>query len=1411
MTVGATYLVRVYSYGSGSGQGTFTICVTKPLCPAPTAQTVSNVTQTSADLNWTSSSTAWQIEWGATGFSLGTGTQVNVSAKPYTLSGLSPATAYDWYVRTDCGGGEFSTWTGPNTFTTQSSCTSPSALTNSNVTGNSAQIGWTENNSPPATVWDIYVSTTNSAPINSTPPTNNDITTNPYTITGLNGQTTYYVWVRSECGGGSTSSWSATNTSFTTLIDCSTAPSLTCAGSVTSGNLAVTGGQWSGIGACTYSIPGKEKLYQFTPTSTGVHQLNITSVNGGTGFIDYFYRNDNTCAQTGWTCIKDLSSVSKKTFGPLTSGTNYFIYLDAESAASTANHTFQIDCPYNQSYTSSTTTQSSTASVTSGTTNAQIIRLEVKVNGELNPLSMTQINFSTNGSTNASTDIAKARVFYTGTSTTFATTTQFGSDVNGPNGAFSVSGTQPITLVNGSFGDSTVYFWLVYDISCGAVNANVVDGECTGFTLGSTYTPTITAPTGTRTVSGFTAATNQPSTANVGAGTINAQVLRVDVAGSPACGNLTQLNLATTGSTNPTTDLLKARVFYTGTSTTFSTTTQFGTDINNPNGNLAFTGTQALAAGTNYFWLVYDVSCGAINNNVIDGECQNVVYNGTLTPTTPNPTGTRSITALSSYDTKANGNWNDPATWACSVPPTGTTLPINVNHNVTFDVGSSYTLNNTVTIAAGKSLNIGSNTLNIEPISTGIANLVISGTVNVVGTGVLNVGATNTAGTANITVNSGGTFNVGGGTATVGNSGGDDRSFTSNGTLTVTSGTLNVNGSISIVTGAFNQSGGNINIDPQGPGGNSTLTTLTISTPTIALTNGNITFIDPPTGTQRTFSYSSGTFASFGVGHTCIFGDGISSAAGGSNGFMVDGFTSTARCKLGAVTVNGGSGTNRFVQSYTSTSYGSYIGGTLTVNPLSELSDLSTGVGWLCAGDIVNNGTITSASTSTTLCFRLGDVSSAGEIAKSTSQTISGSGVWRNAKTGATANFSNLRVNNTSGTPIVCPPSMVTGTGTGTVSGTFTLTAGKLDVGENSFTLGVSTSLTGTLGAPSTLPSANAYIIGKFKRWNGANAGSRIFPVGTSGGAYGADFVLTASTAGTLEVSFTGTNPGVPSYPPYIDASGPNNYVYGASATGFWTATANNGLTSTNYATNLYAIGFAGITDWPNARVLKAASISGPWSLAGTHATGSTGLAKRTAQSGFSVFAVGQGQAQSPVELTSFTARAEKEMNKLEWITASEVNTAKFIVEKSKDGVSFKPIGEVAAAGVSNEPLTYHFMDEKPGVIEYYRLRMMDLDATEEYSNIVSVVREGKIHKGIIAAYPVPTKHTLTVEYGSEVEETAIVRIYDVAGKVLISETWTSNKGLNKQSLPLDQLSAGSYILELQLTDGTTSKRILKQ
>ena len=87
--------------------------VAAPSCLPPNSLTSSNVSSSSADLSWTENNgaTSWNLEYGPSGFTPGSGTTVNINSNPYTLTGLNAAASYDWYINSDCGGS-----TSPNAF-----------------------------------------------------------------------------------------------------------------------------------------------------------------------------------------------------------------------------------------------------------------------------------------------------------------------------------------------------------------------------------------------------------------------------------------------------------------------------------------------------------------------------------------------------------------------------------------------------------------------------------------------------------------------------------------------------------------------------------------------------------------------------------------------------------------------------------------------------------------------------------------------------------------------------------------------------------------------------------------------------------------------------------------------------------------------------------------------------------------------------------------------------------------------------------------------------------------------------------------------------------------------------------------------------------------------------------------------
>ncbi|TSJ39005.1 GEVED domain-containing protein [Fluviicola chungangensis] len=106
------------AFGQGEAED-YTFEVTPPPSCLPIMNlTLDGTTSNSADISWTvaGSETDWNIEYGVSGFTQGSGMTGTASVTPaFTAGSLTPNTSYDFYVQANCGGGDESMWIGPIT------------------------------------------------------------------------------------------------------------------------------------------------------------------------------------------------------------------------------------------------------------------------------------------------------------------------------------------------------------------------------------------------------------------------------------------------------------------------------------------------------------------------------------------------------------------------------------------------------------------------------------------------------------------------------------------------------------------------------------------------------------------------------------------------------------------------------------------------------------------------------------------------------------------------------------------------------------------------------------------------------------------------------------------------------------------------------------------------------------------------------------------------------------------------------------------------------------------------------------------------------------------------------------------------------------------------------------------------
>ncbi|WP_040282318.1 fibronectin type III domain-containing protein, partial [Psychroserpens damuponensis] len=91
-----------------------------PTCPEPSSLSVANVTDNAADISWIAGGAEmdWEVAIQAAGTGTPTGAGIATQNNPYSASALTASTAYEVYVRSDCGANGLSSWVGPINFTT---------------------------------------------------------------------------------------------------------------------------------------------------------------------------------------------------------------------------------------------------------------------------------------------------------------------------------------------------------------------------------------------------------------------------------------------------------------------------------------------------------------------------------------------------------------------------------------------------------------------------------------------------------------------------------------------------------------------------------------------------------------------------------------------------------------------------------------------------------------------------------------------------------------------------------------------------------------------------------------------------------------------------------------------------------------------------------------------------------------------------------------------------------------------------------------------------------------------------------------------------------------------------------------------------------------------------------------------
>ncbi len=176
-----------------------------------------------------------------------------------------------------------------------------------------------------------------------------------------------------------------------------------------------------------------------------------------------------------------------------------------------------------------------------------------------------------------------------------------------------------------------------------------------------------------------------------------------------------------------------------------------------------------------------------------------------------------------------------------------------------------------------------------------------------------------------------------------------------------------------------------------------------------------------------------------------------------------------------------------------------------------------------------------------------------------------------------------------------------------------------------------------------------------------------------------------------------------------------------------------------------------------------------------------------------------------PVTLTSFTGEAATNSNKLTWNIAQELNVSHYEVERSTDGTNFQKIATIKATNRS----TYKYEDVLSGNGSYYyRLKIVDNDASYKYSGVIYLKR---ISKTVVQVLSNPFADAIKIQLSIMQNSKGQINLYDASGKLLRSERLTLVPGQSVYTLnDLSTLPSGTYFMEAIINDQRWKQKLLK-
>jgi len=166
-----------------------------------------------------------------------------------------------------------------------------------------------------------------------------------------------------------------------------------------------------------------------------------------------------------------------------------------------------------------------------------------------------------------------------------------------------------------------------------------------------------------------------------------------------------------------------------------------------------------------------------------------------------------------------------------------------------------------------------------------------------------------------------------------------------------------------------------------------------------------------------------------------------------------------------------------------------------------------------------------------------------------------------------------------------------------------------------------------------------------------------------------------------------------------------------------------------------------------------------------------------------------------------------------ESVETSQVETSQWGVSTtgvSTTGESWQTIAHLDGAGTTDTPQSYRFEDtDLPYAADSlrYRLRQVDTDGTESFSDPVTIARQVTAAE-LLPTYPNPVRGQATVRFAVPDRQNVRIDLYDLLGRRIRTVVDHNVEGRTEQTLDVSGLASGTYFLRMQTPGHTETQRI---